>query len=140
VIVEAAFFGPPGAHLMLSTGDFSLRINGKKVASPGRGPGLVYKSLKDPAYEPPANSQVGKTKLDTGGGGASADSGPPPPVHPPIEIQLAMEKRTKKAAMPEGDRPLPQAGLLFFEHGGKVRSAELTYQGPAGKVTLNLQP
>jgi hypothetical protein len=45
--------------------------------------------------------------------------------------------------LPEGDRPLPQANLLFFEFHGKtarIRSVELVYTGPAGKATLALQP
>jgi len=144
VVVEAAFFGPSGARLTLSPGNFSLRINGKKAPSPAQPAGLVLKTVKDPAYEPPTNSQLGKTTMNTGGGGGRGgggqDDGPPPPPKVPIEVQLSMEKRTKKASMPEGDRPLPQAGLLFFEFGGKARSVELIYDGPAGKATLNLQP
>ena len=31
------------------------------------------------------------------------------------------------------------AGLLFFEHRGKINSVELVYNGPAGKVTIPLQ-
>ncbi len=141
VVVEAAFFGPAGARLTLTPGNFSLRINGKKPI-PAQPAGLVLKSLKDPAYEPLVKSEVGKTKIgDSGGrGGGGQDDGPPPPPKVPIEVQLSMEKRTKKASMPEGDRPLPQAGLLFFEFGGKARSAELIYDGPAGKTTINLQP
>jgi hypothetical protein len=45
--------------------------------------------------------------------------------------------------MQEGDRPLPQAGLLFFLYHGKVeniRSLELIYSGAAGNATLTLQP
>jgi hypothetical protein len=141
VVVEAAFFGPAGARLTLTPGNFSLRINGKKPI-PAQPAGLVLRSLKDPAYEPLVKSEVGKTKIgDSGGrGGGGQDDAPPPPPKVPIEVQLSMEKRTKKASMPEGDRPLPQAGLLFFEFGGKARSAELIYDGPAGKATLNLQP
>jgi hypothetical protein len=143
VVVEAAFFGPSGARLTMTPENFSLRINGKKVPSPAIPAGRVLKSLKDPSYEPPSNSQLGKTTMNTGGGGRGGggqDDGPPPPPKVPIEVQLAMEKRTKKASMPEGDRLLPQAGLLFFEFGGKARTAELIYDGPAGKATLNLQP
>jgi hypothetical protein len=51
-----------------------------------------------------------------------------------------MEQRVQKAALPEGDRPLPQAGLIFFEHHGKVTSVELTYTGAAGTAILTLQP
>jgi len=41
-----------------------------------------------------------------------------------------------------GDRPLPQAGLLFFQYRGKekgINSLELIYSGAAGKATLVLQ-
>ncbi len=141
VVVEAALFGPAGARLTLTPGNFSLRINGKKMPLPAQPAGLVLKSLKDPSYEPLVKSEVGKTKIgDTGGRGGGQDDGPPPPPKVPIEVQLSMEKRTKKASMPEGDRALPQAGLLFFDFGGKARSVELIYDGPAGKATLNLQP
>jgi hypothetical protein len=43
----------------------------------------------------------------------------------------------------EGDRALPQAGLLFFQYRGNaksIHSVELTYTGLAGKATLALQP
>src|SRR5215472_2882992 len=36
VIVEAAWFGEPDAHLTLSPDQFSLRINGKKAATPAQ--------------------------------------------------------------------------------------------------------
>ena len=42
----------------------------------------------------------------------------------------------------EGERPLPQTGLLYFPYGGKVtgiRSLELIYSGTAGKAKLDLQ-
>jgi hypothetical protein len=54
-----------------------------------------------------------------------------------------MGQKVKQIALPEGDRPLPQAGLLFFQHRGKVesiKSLELIYAGPAGKATINLMP
>jgi hypothetical protein len=45
--------------------------------------------------------------------------------------------------MPVGEHALPEAGLLFFQYRGKtesIHSIELIYAGPAGEVTLNLQP
>jgi hypothetical protein len=54
-----------------------------------------------------------------------------------------MQQRVQKTALPEGDRALPQAGLIFFPYRGKVdkiRSIELVYAGPAGTATLALQP
>ena len=142
VVVETGLFGSPDARVTLSPEDFSLRINGKKAPSPSQPYGLVVKSLKDPTWEPPASAAPQKSsKTSLGGGGGQGDSGAPPePVKVPIELQRAMAKRTQKASLPEGDRPLPLAGLLFFEFRGKVRSAELIYSGPAGKATLALQP
>jgi hypothetical protein len=69
---------------------------------------------------------------------------PPPVVHIPIELQRSMQMKVRKAALPEGDRALPQAGLIFFfQYRGKaqgIHSIELIYAGPAGNATLTLQP
>src|ERR1700733_10136679 len=35
IVVEVGLFGAPDARARISTQDFSMRINGKKVASPG---------------------------------------------------------------------------------------------------------
>lgn len=144
VVVEAGLYGPADARLKLSLDDFSLRINGKKAPLPSLPADFVLKSVKDPDYEPPAAPEAkhSKTKLNTGGGGGG-DSDPPPVVHIPIEVQRAMAQRVQKATMPQGDRPLPQAGLLYFQYGGQAKSIktiELIYSGPAGKATLTLQP
>ncbi len=61
----------------------------------------------------------------------------------PIELRRTMEQRVKRAAMLEGDRDLPQAGLLFFDYRGKtqnIRSLELIYSGSAGSAKVALQP
>ena len=60
----------------------------------------------------------------------------------PVPVMRAMAQRVQKAALPEGDRALPQAGLVFFGYRGKtanLQSVELVYEGPAGKATLELQ-
>jgi len=145
VVVEAAFFGPAGARATLSRDDFSLRVNGKKNVLPSEPYELVFKSLKDPEWEPPPapeESKGSKGGITTGGGG-QGDSAPPPPPKMPFPLRRAMEQHVQKAAMQEGDRPLPQAGLLFFLYRGKtegIKSLELIYSGAAGKTTLTLQP
>jgi hypothetical protein len=141
VIVEAGLFGPAQARLALSIGDFSLRINGKKIASPSQPYGLSFSSLKDPEWEPPSKPKEEKATLDAGGG--KPDDTFKPVIRMPIELKRTMQQRVQRASMPEGDRPLPAAGLLFFEYRGKpesIRSLELIYNGPAGKATLALQP
>ena len=146
VVVEAAFFGAPDARLKLSLEDFSLRINGKKVPLMSQPVDFIAGSVKDPEWEPPAapESKGSKTKLNAGGGGGGGnDDAPPPPPKMPLELRRAMVKRVQAAAMPLGDRPLPQAGFLFFDYGSSaknIKSIELIYSGPAGKATVALQP
>jgi hypothetical protein len=144
VVVEVGLFGPPDARLRLSYTDFSLRINGKKTPLPAQGYELVFKSLKDPEYEPPGSTGPKEKPgaLTTGGSGKGQnDPGVLPPiVHIPIAVSRGWEQRVQKASLPEGERLLPAAGLIFFDHRGKSNSLELIYNGPAGKATLTLQP
>jgi hypothetical protein len=146
IVVEAGLFGPPGAHTTLARSDFSMRINGKKVASPSEPYELVFHSLKDPEWQPPEapEAKESKSSLTTGGGGGGGgDKLPPIPPKMPFPLRRAMEQRVQRSAMQEGERPLPQAGLLFFRYGGKaegIKSLELIYSGAAGAVTLTLQP
>lgn len=142
VVVEAGIFGPPDARAKLSVGDFSLRINGKKMALPSQPYGVTFSSLKDPEWEPPIKpKEDSKPTLDAGGGKANDTF--KTVVRMPIGLKRTMQQRVQRAAMPEGDRVLPQAGFLFFEYRGKtqsIHSLELVYSGPAGSATLALQP
>jgi hypothetical protein len=140
VAVEVAFFGPPDAKLKLSHEDFTLHITGKKAPVAAVQYGIVYRSLKDPAWEPPAPPSKSKTGINTGGDEKDSNA-PPPIVHIPIEVERAMQQRVQKAALPEGERSLPSAGLIFFPFRGKtknIKSIELVYEGPAGKTSLRL--
>ncbi len=144
VVVEVGVFGPPEARVKLSHEDFSIRINGKKVPSPAQPYGLVSKNAKDPAWEDLEPPEVKKSKggVSAGGGGKN-DGGPPPVFHVPVALKRAMEQKVLRASLPEGDRVLPEAGLIYFEHSGKVTkisSIELIYEGAAGKATLTLHP
>lgn len=142
VVFEVAFYGPPGTHTQISADDFSLRINGKK-SLPNQPYGMVIGEVKDPEWVPPESASPSKSKTSLNSGGSAGDNSPPPPVHVPIELQHAMAQRVQKAALPEGDRLLPQAGMIFFRYGGKVKSIhsiELVYSGAAGKATLDIRP
>ena len=143
VVVEAGVFGAAGQRARLSVQDFSLRVNGKNPA-PGLPFGVVLSNLKDPDWQPPEPAKPKAGGLSTGGdGGGNPNDPPPPPPKMPLPLVHVMEIKVEKASMPEGDRALPEAGLLFFSYrgqGDKIKSVELIYSGPAGKATLTLQP
>lgn len=151
VVVEVALYGPAGTKLPLNFQDFSLRLNGKKNLLPGQPYALTFKSLKSPEYEPPSQHELdkanNKSTVTGGSNGAGASSTGnitepvlAPIIHVPIEVSRMWQQKIHMASLPEGERTLPQAGLLFFEHSGKANSVELIYNGPAGKVTIPLHP
>jgi hypothetical protein len=141
VAVELAFYGPADAKLKLSFEEFQIRINGKKTTIPSQQFGMVMKSLSDPEWIPetPAEGPKSKGGLSTGGGQA----GDPKPLPPkmPFPLRRAMELKAKGAALPEGERALPVAGLVFFPYRGKdsgIQNVELIYKGAAGEATITL--
>jgi hypothetical protein len=146
VTVETGFFGKPGERIRLSFGDFALRINGKKEV-PGQPYGVILGNVKDPEWVPPEPEKPKMSNIFVGGEKEEAPKGqdkePQFPPKVPIEVQHAMAQRVQKAALPEGDRALPVAGLVFFPYSGrteKLHAVELIYKGAAGKATLTLQP
>jgi len=146
VVVEVGLFGPPDARVKLSPADFSLRINENKKGPLSSQPfEVVEHSLKDPEWSPPVDKDAdskSSTGISTGGKGGQ-DSGKPPPPKMPMPLVLAMDQKVQKARLPEGERALPQAGLVFFQYRGKaqsIHSVELTYSGASGKASLALQP
>jgi len=139
IVVEAAIFGDPGAKLAVSYRDFSLRVNGAKKIVDGESYAVV--DVKDPDWAPP-QAEKSKTTFGSGGNSGGAD-GPPVPPKVPFDVQRKLVLRVKKLSFPEGERPLPRAGLLFFKYHGKekgIHSLELIYSGPAGNATLALNP
>ena len=141
VVVETGFFGAPGQKARLSVQDFSLRVNGKK-AVPSQPYGVVLSNLKDPDWQPPEPPKK-PTGITTDAQSGNAGDPPPTPPKMPMPLVHAMQIKVEKASLPEGDRPLPEAGLLFFPYrgvGDKIKSVELIYSGSAGKATLTLQP
>lgn len=142
VVVETGIFGAPGAHTTLLPSDFSLHINDKKPVTSASFV-LVASSLRDPDWIPPEQLQKKeKPKTSFGGGGGAEDTSTLPPKIP-IDLQRKMTRYIHGASLPEGDRTLPVAGLLFFQYHGKTQNIhllELIYSGPAGKAVIPLQP
>ena len=142
IVVEVALFGPPGSKLNLSTDNFSMRVNGKKKPLTSEPSEVVFRSLKDPEWNPPEQKEK-KSKTSFGGGGDTDSSSAQLPPKMPFELRRTMSQRVEKASLPQGERQLPLAGLIFFDYHGKaasVHSIELVYKGPAGEATLTLTP
>lgn len=143
ITVEVGVFGGPDAHATLSWNNFSLRINGKKNALTAQPYALTFGALKDPQWEPPESKDSKSSKTSLGGSDQKDPLATPAPVHPPFALKRSWETEVQKAALPEGDRQLPVAGLLFFKYGGKEKNideVELVYEGPAGKASIPLHP
>jgi hypothetical protein len=149
VAVEVGIFGPPDVPLTLSQTDFVLRISAgksrKSTPLQVQPYALVFRDLKDPEWVPPTPVEPKSKGGITGGGGdAGGGQSDPPPATPkmPFELVRAMQQKVQKSVLPEGQRTLPVAGLIFFSLHGKtesIRSIDLVYDGPGGKATLSLQ-
>ncbi len=140
VVVELAVFGPEGSRLPISFSNFSLRINGKKNPVPAESFERAGTSARDPEWSPPEKPEKSSSTSIGGGGGKDTSAAPP---RPPAELRRAWAKRVMQAALAEGERPLPRAGLLYFPYGGQakgIRSVELIYSGAAGRAKLDLLP
>jgi len=136
VTVEVGVYGPAGEKLKLSVNDFSLKVNGKKTV-PSQPYGVLEGQMKDPDYE----ATLPKPEKESKSGVNRQPGEPEPVVVIPVSVKRSMMQRVIKVAMPEGERILPQAGLLFFPYRGKasgIKSVELLYEGAAGKATIKI--
>lgn len=131
VVVELALYGE---KTNIAFNHFSIRINGKKMPIPAQPYGAALRGLSDPEWTPP-KVEDDKTKRQPG-------EPPPPEPKMPFPLRREMEQKVQKCVLPEGERPLPIAGLLFFPYRGKgegIQNVELIYDGPEGKATLSFE-
>jgi hypothetical protein len=161
LIIDVAFFGPPKTKLDLNASQFVLRINNQKVALRSDPPSGAATSIKyaDMSQRPSVTGSAGAGVGDGGVVWGPANTprfpGDPSVGHPlpnPVpdqtdpnvprqEAETPIEVRIQRTALEEGARVLPKSGLIFFPHHGRtksIKSLELIYEGPAGKVTLKL--
>jgi hypothetical protein len=165
LVVEVALYPPAGRPLAVSSGEFTLRLNGKKQVLHAQAPGFVAASLKYPDWE------QRPTVVGYGGiGNAGVILGRPeqverfpgdprptqtrlprPPTAPAPEDPSGLPKpearppedAVNQTALPSGQVRGPVSGFLYFAFKGKpksVKTLELLYVGPAGNATLRLAP
>jgi hypothetical protein len=157
LVVEVAFFGPPMSRLRMSPDNFTLRVNGHGTLT-AQLPGMVAGSIKFPN----STGSRGLTgSASAGAGDRSVTIGPRPPQsrfpgdgndRPPInqpvttiqkEQEDSIDAKVQNVSLPEGEKTMPCAGLIYFEYRGRtknIHSLQLFYDGPMGKATLKLLP
>lgn len=163
LVIEAAVYPAKGEPLLVSSGQFTLRVNGKKRVLFPQAPSFVAASLKYPDWEMrptlTAGAGVGNTGVIIGRPPVTerfpGDPRPPqtrlpaPPRAPEPEDPSGLgseeavraEEVVVETALPEGEISAPISGYLYFAYKGKtksIRSLELIYQGPVGGATLPL--
>jgi hypothetical protein len=159
LVVEVGVF--PAKELMVSSGHFTLKVNGKKHVLFAQPPQFVAAGLKWDDWERRPRMDVfagaGDANIGTGPGWEPRFPGdnrqrrlPAPPKAPEPEHQSAgrpenPEKADEvviEAALLEGPTAFPIAGNLYFPFKGKaksIRSLELIYTKPDGSGILTLK-
>ena len=161
LVLEVAVYPAQGESFMVSSGHFTLRVNGRKQTLYPQTPGMVAASLKYADWERRPTLQAGAGVGDTG-----VILGAPPPVERfpgdrrPTQNRLPkpprapdtpgnVERREPASAeevavqttLPEGETRGPVSGHLYYAFKGKtksIKSLELLYRGPAGEAALKL--
>lgn len=157
LVVEVGFFPAlAGKAVILSSGDFRLRLNGK-LDLVAQSPGLVAGALRNPQWE----SERG---IIAGGGVGPAvvvmrperrqprfpgdpQTLPPRPGEDQNRIEDASQEKDAgdaavRRALPEGPVDRPAAGMLYFAWKDPIRKLKeiaLVYDGPAGKAVILLK-
>lgn len=165
LVVEVAVYPPKGEALAVSSGEFTLRLNGKKQVLFAQSPGFVAASLKYPDWERRGALEVSGGVGDTGvilgrperverfpGDPRPRQTRLPAPPKAPApqdpsgldqQPPVRAEEALVEAALPEGKAAGPVSGYLYFAYKGKIKSIrtlELLYDGPAGHAILRLVP
>ena len=163
LVIEVAAYPKGKQSVTLSSGQFTLRINGRTRALLSQTPGMVAASLKYPDWQ-----QRPTATVEAGVGDGSVILGRPPAVgrfpgdptpnrrqtpmpRAPVPENPAGESAPpdppigelcQRLAVPEGAIHGPSSGYLFFPFQGKIksiRSVQLIYEGPDGApATLSL--
>jgi hypothetical protein len=163
LVFEVAFYPERAESYKVDTGNFTLRVNGKKGVIFPESPGLVAASIKyqDANIHPHAEGSVGL-------GDVTATVGRPAPVprfpvdptgvpnrhrlpprapettnsNVPKEQHATVEEVIQQTALEDGEHHSAICGYLFFGYQGnvrKIKSIELLYQGRDGPITLRLR-
>lgn len=153
IVVETAVFGPKSRRMQVSSGQFTLRINGKKSIV-SQAPGMIAYQDRTGISDPSAVILVPGGGVVLGGPQGPqfpGDRRAPPERDSPVPVGAERPETAEKpsqnelmrqTAFPYGERRLPVAGYIYFPYSKKltsIKKLELLYKGPAGETTLQLK-
>jgi len=148
LVIEVAIF-PHGGAATIAPGQFTMRINGKKLLTPAS-PGMVAASIKYPDWEtrPTATVQAGAGDGSVIFGTPSSvprfpgdrRTGPTIPSGPDAESSNGIDQTPRKpldqvvaeAALPDVRTDRTVKGCIYFQFAGKTKSIkklELLFDG-----------
>jgi hypothetical protein len=159
LVVEVTVTPPRDEEILVSSGHFTLKMNGKRQVLFAQTPAFVAASLKYPDWErrPSLVAQAGPvivgrpeiTERFPGDPVPGRTRLPAPPRAPAPEDRSGLEKEEVRpadlvvqAALPEGPAKSEVKGYLYFPYRGaikKIKSLQLIYRGPAGDADLKLR-
>jgi hypothetical protein len=140
LVVEIAVYPAKRQPVTISSGQFTLRVNGKKEELPSQPPGFVAASLKYADWENPRGFEpmVRAGPVTVGGpqqqaprfpGDRRAETGPQPPRAPtntPGGVERPVPQTAPEAvvetAFPDGECTGPVSGNLYFNYTKKPKS------------------
>lgn len=162
LVIEVAVYPPKFERIPVSSGHFTLRINGKKQVLFSQSAGMVSASIKYADWErrptlvggvggrdggiiigqPPVTGRFpGDPRPDQ----TRLPRAPRVPDQNPSSVEpkepVDTDELVRSAALPEGEAAGPVSGYLYFAFKGKtskIKSLELLYRGPEGEATLKL--
>ncbi len=156
--VEVGVYPANRNPILISAGQFTLRVNAKKEVLNSATPSLVASSLKYNDWEQrvqldgqdgqgsigrPSQSAPrfpGDNRPNQGRLPAPPQVSPDPALAPPTHI--APSVLVKEVAIEEGEHKFPAGGYLYFPYRGKIksiRSLDLIYNNGAESITLRLR-
>jgi hypothetical protein len=155
LVVEVALYPPKGQTVDVHSGNFVLRINGKKLEILPQSPSYVAASLAHPEWNDsrrlegdaaagPATVSVGRP-APVQVPGMPIPGQPVPPPQAPRDNPSGMPPREHvkpgqlllDTALPQGEHHSPVSGFLYFSYTGRtsgIKSLELRYEDAVLKL------
>jgi hypothetical protein len=149
LVIEVALYPPKGRTVDVHSGNFMVRINGRKQELLPQPPSIVSAAVAHPEWDGPsrveAGAGMGNAKVALGQPRPTQIPGIPMPAQAPQPTRVPKEdpsglpprervkpeKLVLDTALPQGEARRPVSGFLYFAYPRKassIKSLELRYE------------